>query len=65
MLEEIKRVRKKGLEAKDGSVAIGVKEFQFLVKEAEKLAKIRTEIEELYDEKIDLMDFGERVDNIL
>lgn len=65
MLEEIKRVRKEGLTATDGCTTIGVDEFKFLVKEAEILQKIRKEAEELYDEQIDLMDFGERVDNIL
>lgn len=65
MLEEIKRVRKEGLTATNGCTIIGVDEFKFLVKEAEILQKIRKEAEELYDEKIDLMDFGERVDNIL
>lgn len=39
--------------------------LDWLIKEAEMLQKIRNEAEELYSEEIDLMDFGERVDNIL
>ena len=39
--------------------------FDELLKAAELLYLIRQEAEELYDEEIDLMDFGERVMNII
>jgi len=40
-------------------------DFDSLLKAAEMLKKIKTEAEELYDEEIDLSDFGERVSNII
>lgn len=40
-------------------------DFLSLMKDVEMLNKIRVEAEDLYDEKIDLMDFGERVANII
>lgn len=39
--------------------------LNWLINEAVTLGKIRVEAEDLYKEEIDLMDFGERVDNIL
>lgn len=39
--------------------------YEWLIKQAETLQKIREEAQELYDEEIDLTDFGERVANII
>ena len=44
---------------------INDKAFYWLIQQAETLQKIRTEADDLYNEEIDLMDFGERVVNIL
>ena len=40
-------------------------EIEWLIKQAETLQEIRKEAKEMYDEKIDLTDFGERVANII
>lgn len=71
-VDKIKQLYASHLEKDDSSIMnsievamITVEELKFLVKEAEILIKIRNEAEELYAEEIDLMDFGERVDNIL
>lgn len=65
MLSDIYDLYGAYLAREDGSATISVKALKFLVKEAEKLQAIREEANDLYAEKIDYMDFGERVDNIL
>lgn len=67
MESKIQEIKDHAVHAKqhDFFTEISYEHFDWLIKQAETLQQIRNEAEELYDEEIDLTDFGERVANII
>lgn len=67
MSNKLQEIKENAITTKqhDFITEIPYEDFEWLIKQAETLQKIRNEAEDLYNEVIDYSDFGERVGNLL